>query len=270
MVISSLVPSHFLTNLNLIRIVLPTSVEVVVASSGGVGTTFLLRHLALYKQTNHIFDDDGIKHSPLPPIAFNRNSKFVYIYGNPQTAAISLFRRNFHHLASIKSQKFERTNVSPIPQNMTLQEYADRGIDKFHFRNHFYNWYDKYLSVCPTMFVRYETIFDNVDSLVEFLDLPKDCVDSFPKKKKRASTIAGIPLKTRQQLNLMYGNLSDEFEKLDDVEIRQRTSQKSRAMTYLTSPYLNSIVEQPAIELKLLLRQAQSGMRRFSKTSKSH
>ncbi|MGB5632037.1 MAG: hypothetical protein WBM86_04545, partial [Waterburya sp.] len=53
------------------RILLPGDTDVVVASFGGVGTTFLLKYLAQYRKTNHRFDADGVKHSPLPPISFN-------------------------------------------------------------------------------------------------------------------------------------------------------------------------------------------------------
>lgn len=165
------------------RILLPGDTDVVVASFGGVGTTFLLKYLAQYRKTNHRFDADGVKHSPLPPISFNSNIKFVYVYGNPQLAAISLFRRNFHYRQSQKLQKWGKKSISPIPEEMTLQEYASQGIDKLHFRNHFYNWYEKYLSVHPTMFIRYDTMYDNVELLRDFLNLPKDFVDKFPEKK---------------------------------------------------------------------------------------
>lgn len=256
----SFIPTNFLTNLNLIRIILPGEIKVVIASSGGVGTTFLIRHLAAYTKTNHIYNDDGIKHSPIPPVALNSDTKFVFIFGNPKTAAVSLFRRNFHHLASIKSQKF-KSHIMPIPQEMTLESYTAQGIDKFNFRDNFYNWYDKYLSVCPTLFIRYETLFDNVDALVEFLDLPQDCLTNFPKKKKRASSLEQLPRKIQQQLDQMYGDFNEELRKLNDVELRQRKTPQNLPLKFLKNPYLNALAEQPAVEFKLLIRQAQSYIR---------
>ena len=224
--------------------------ESVIASFGGVGTSFLLSYLAQYKKTNSPIDADGFKHLPVPPVSFNGKTKFVYVYGNPQQAAISLFRRNFHYPQSLKLQRWGKETISPIPQEMTLREYASQGIDKFCFRNHFYNWYDKYLAACPTMFIRYETIFDNVEPLLDFLDLPNSCIDSFPKKKKRASTLEEIPVETLKHLDHIYGDFSDELAKLDDVEIRKRANHRIFSMTYLKSPYRKAF----SIELKLLLK----------------
>ncbi len=237
------------------RILLPRNIEVVIASAGGAGTTFLLSYIAQFKKANHPGDADGLKHSPLPPFSFNRNVKFVYVFGNPQLAAISLFRRNFQHYQSIKLQKWGKRKTSPIPKDMVLHEYASQGIDKFYFRNHFYNWYDKYLAVCPTMFIRYETLFDNVALLLDFLDLPKDCIDSFPRKKTRTSTTEQVPADTIKRLDHMYGDFSDELARLNDVTVRKRKNHKTFSRTHARSPYLNALAEQPAFEAKEFLKK---------------
>ncbi len=237
------------------RIVLPGNTEVVVVSYGGVGTTFLLRYLAQYMKTNDPDDADGFKHLVIPPVSLNPNLKFVYVYGNPQLAAISLFRRNFQHSQSIKLQKWNKKTTSPIPKEMTLQEYASLGVDKFNFRNNFYNWYEKYLSTYPTMFIRYENIFDNVGAIIDFLDLPKECIDSFPKNKNRNSSISDIPAETLKQLEHMYGGFSDELAKLDDIEIRKNTNRGFFVISYLSWPYLKAFFEQSSYESKALLKR---------------
>lgn len=241
--------------MNMGRIVLPGDTEVVVVSYGGVGTTFLLRFLAQYMKTNDPDDSDGFKHSTLPLVSFNPKVKFIYVYGNPQLAATSLFRRSYHHDQSIKLQKWSSHTTSPIPKEMTLQEYASEGIDKFNFSNNFYNWYDKYLSSYPTMFVRYESIFDNIEAILDFLDLPKECIENFPKSKNRSSSIQDIPVETLGQLDNMYGDFSDQLEKLDDVEIRVNENQKTSKIRYLTPPYIRAFVDQLIYELKERLKK---------------
>ena len=226
------------------QIILPKNIDVVVASSGGVGTTFLLTHLAQYKKTNSNEDSDRIKHSPLPPISFNTNAKFVYVYGNPQLATISLFQRGHHHFHSMRLQRWIGKGTSPIPKEMTLHEYALIGTDRFYFKDHFYNWYHKYLATIPTLFIRYETLFDNAEFLLDFLDIPKTSLDSFPPKKERLSSIIDIPVETRKQLDLMYGEFSNELSRLDDVEIRQAGNRKMFSMPYLTKPYIRAITSQ--------------------------
>jgi len=239
------------------RIVLPNRVEVVISSAGGAGTSFLLSYVAQFKRTNSPVDADGLKHSALPPISFNRACKFVYIHGSPQLAAISLFRRRLHHYQSVKLQRRGRGAISPIPREMTLEEYAAQGIDRFHFRRHFFNWYDGYLAARPTMFIRYETLFDNVRPLMEFLELPSDRVASFPTREVRTSTADEIGSKTLEQLNDMYGGFANELAQLNAVEVRQGSGYWSRPGRYFEIPYLNAYAGHGAFEIKgLMLRYA--------------
>jgi|GEM_PF-600208 len=230
------------------RIVLPNKIDIVVVSYGGVGTSFLLDFLAQYKTTNSSRDIDGFKHSPLPPISFNRNVKFVYVYGNPQMAAASLFLRNYAIPHSIKLQRWIDKNTSSIPNGMTLQEYASLGVDRFHFENHFFNWYDKYLPCIPTLFVRYETIFDNIEHILEFVGIPKSGINRFPEKKKRASTKEGIPAETVKYLDDMYGEFSEKLVKLNDIEIRQDGRRSIFSVKYMDTQYRKALAGQVANE----------------------
>lgn len=226
------------------RIILPRDIDVVVTSFGGAGTTFLLKFLSQYKKTNHPYDTDGYKHLPLPPISFNKNIKFVYLYADPQLAVISLFRRKYQHPQSKKLQRWCAQDISPVPEEMSLHKYASMGIDKFHFRNHFYNWYDRYLAH-PTIFLRYETLFDNIEPLIEFLGIPKAYTSAFPTKKSRTSSKGDISSETLKLINRIYGDFSGELAKLNDVEIRIPTRQKRLAMTSLKNPYLKALATQP-------------------------
>jgi hypothetical protein len=228
----------------------------------------LLDYLAHFKKINHPADRDRIKHSPLPPISFNIDAKFVYVYGNPQLATISLFQRGLHHPHSMKLQQWIGKGTSPIPKEMTLQEYASIGSDRLYFKNHFYNWYHKYLATIPTLFIRYETLFDNVEFLLDFLDIPKTSIDSFPQKKERSSSISDIPVETRKQLDVMYGDFSSELSRLDDVEIRQAGNRKMFSMAYLTTPYIRAIAAQFLYYCKGLLRSHSPRIYRMLKNIK--
>ncbi len=236
------------------RVVLPNNIDIVIASFGGVGTTLLIKFLEEYKNTNKHDDSDGLKHSPLPPISFNPNIKFIYVYGSPQMAVASLFRRNFHEAQSKKLQKFLGKDKALIPKGMTLQEYASLGEDRFRFENHFFNWYDKYLTSIPTLFIRYETMFDNVRHLLEFAEIPEGCIDRFPMKEKRHSTKEKVHRETINLLDSMYGDFVDKLEKLNDIEIRQDGTRKIIPIKYLDMAYGRALVEQVPYELKCLLR----------------
>lgn len=234
------------------RIVLPKQIEVVVASFGGVGTTFLLSFLNQYRQTNHPDDLDGFKHSSLPPLSLNSNVRFVYVYGDPQLAAISLFRRKYQYPQSTKLQKWIRNRPSPISGEITLKDYVASGIDKFYFREHFYNWYEKYL-VHPTLFIRYEKLFENVQALTDFLDLPSESRHAFPQKKSRSSKRDEVSSSTLKQLEAMYGSFSEELRQLEDVEVRARPN--LTAVTLAGNPEKKVDTNQSAWNSKTLLKR---------------
>lgn len=201
------------------RALLPDETDLVIVSYGGVGTTFLLDFLGQYKKTNDLWNRDKIKHSPLPPVGFNPNLKFIYVYGSPQMAVASLFRRDYHPSMSRKLQRWYG-NTKPLPLDMTLDEYAAAGVDSFYFERHFFNWYESYLTGIPTLFVRYETLFDNVQSLLEFVGLP-ETIANFPRKTARNSLRDTIPTHTLKALDQMYGEFAVQLKKLSDVEVRQ-------------------------------------------------
>ncbi len=237
------------------RIVLPSNIDIIVVSYGGVGTSFLINFLSKYKITNSSVDSDGFKHLPLPPISFNRKVKFVYIYGNPQMAAVSLFRRKYHFAQSRKLQRWINKDLAPIPLKMTLQEYAALGVDRFLFEEHFFNWYEKYLTGIPTLFVRYENIFDNVSDLLDFAEIPVDAIKKFPQKKKRKSTQDAISQETANLLDKMYGDFAKQLREMNDIEVRQSGTRSVFSPKYLDKPYRNALAKQTAFEAKELLRK---------------
>jgi len=241
------------------RIVLPSDIEIAVASYGGVGTSFVMDYLSRYKKTNSPADSDGFKHLPLPPISANRNVKFVYVYGNPQMAAASLFRRHFHTAQSMKLQRWIDETPTPIPYAMTLQEYASAGVDRFRFERHFRNWYERYLTGIPTLFVRYETIFDNVAALLDFAELPGDSIDGFPKEKQRESRNDAVPAETVKLLDDMYGDFARFLDTLNDVEMRRTGARRVFTMQYLDRPYRKALADQGIYEVKDLLRRHTPG-----------
>lgn len=232
------------------RIVLPNDIDIVVVSYGGVGTTFLLSFLAQYKKTNSPTDKDGFKHSPLPLISFNPSVKFVYVYGNPQMAAASIFRRNYQRPQSKKLQRWIDSSSSPIPKGMTLPEYASLGVDRFHFEKHFFSWYDKYLTGVPTLFVRYESLFDNVERILEFAGIPKSSANSFPEKRKRESMKEQVSAETAKCLDIMYGEFAKKLEKLSDIEIRQDGDRRMFSVKYLDKRYRKALAGQAIHKLK--------------------
>ncbi len=223
-------------------IILPSDVEIVIASYGGAGSTMLISHLSRFRKTNEPGDRDGFKHCALPPVTLRKGFRFIYVYGDPVDSVISLFSRHYHHEHSAKLQRFILPQVRPIPANMSLAEYACQGEDRFYFREHFQNWYDRCL-FHETLFLRYECLHDNIEKLADYLKLPRAFVDEFPARAPRKSTAAMLPATVRKHLELSYRDLSEITAGLDDFEIRSRPGRFNCLKTYGSGAYRNEIRE---------------------------
>lgn len=222
-------------------IILPNDMRLVVSSYGGAASTMLMTHIYRFKNINQAGDRDGLKHSSLPPVTLGKNIRFLYIYGDPVNAVISLFRRNFHHDHSAKLQKRLTRKPNPIPLEMTVDEYACQGEDRFYFKEHFLNWYDKCL-VHPTLFVRYESLYDHLEEIQDFFELPKAFVDEFPEKKERQSVVDSVSKTTLTHLKHTYRDLQAILDELDDVVTVSRPGSMQQLRVYSSSTYRKIIM----------------------------
>jgi len=214
-------------------------IDIYVVLYGGVGTTFLINFLSKYLYTNHPADADGFKHIPLPPIRVKPQARFIYIFGDPIVSAISLFRRNFHYQQSKKLQRFNLIQ-NLINKDENISSYANRGKDKLNIEQHFNNWFQHY-RLYRTLFLRYDSIWDNIGHLIDFLELPEYVINDFPKKRERNSLIDSIDAETYDKLKSMYRNFSAQIEALPNVIIREALETKaSRFRCYLSSQYIKA------------------------------
>jgi len=202
-------------------IVLNKDIEVLIVSAGGVGTTFLMKAIGAYRKINSPDNADGFKHLPLPPLSLNKDLKVIYIYGNPLMACLSLFRRGFQVVQSIKSQQYLEEQFT-IPQDMSLDAYAAIGEEGHYFERHLNNWKDAY-RLYPTLFIRYETLFEQVETIAEYLDLPKDFVEQFPAKQARKSNKAQLNPATLQALEKLYEPTAKAFAQLPDAFQKEKS-----------------------------------------------
>lgn len=252
----------------MLRIVLPRQTEVVVVSFGGVGTSFLLEYLGRHMRTNAAHDEDGFKHSPLPPISMNPDLRFVYLHGDPRVAVVSLFNRCFHHDQSIKMQCWRRGALGPIPRDMTLEQYVADGIDRLYLRDHFLNWYERY-PAGPTMFLRYETLFDHLDALFDFLGMKPENEADMPRKKERETKLSGLDPEILGRLDAMYAELTSDLSRLADVELRHPGPRKRISMQHFSPPYLKALSDHACTRLKGVFRGLAPGAYERLKSSRA-
>lgn len=61
-----------------------------VISTGGAGTTFLMKHLSQFLQINDTFDRDRLKHLPRLPTGWLENRRILYVYAKPSEVFLSI------------------------------------------------------------------------------------------------------------------------------------------------------------------------------------
>jgi hypothetical protein len=204
-----------INNSGMTRYILDSSVQVLVASYGGVGTTFLSEEIGRYCRVNDPRDMDGYKHCPVPPLRGSKNLKVIYVVGDPILAAASLFRRGFHADQAGKLQYSKLRRRFPN-RNLALEDYAKAGLDLFLFDEHFEAWTKDYVFY-PTLVLKYESIYESLAQIGEFLSLPPEFVSDFPPPKERGSSLDKIAQENLENLQKMYGSLQDKINSLPNV-----------------------------------------------------
>lgn len=198
---------------------IPRNIEFAVASGGGVATSMLGEFLSRRHCVNTPSDEDGFKHMPVPPVSLNPDFRWVFVFGCPVAATVSLFRRGYHSLQSRKLQRGYRP-YRPIPLTMTLDAYADQGADLFFFERQFLNFSERHL-LHPTLFLRYDAIWDHLDTLREFLGLSREEIAEFPPRIARKSDELVVPAETIEKLSAIYRPFVERLRKLPECFVRE-------------------------------------------------
>ena len=193
------------------------NLETIVCSPGGVGTTFFIKFVAHYKSVNDYQDIDGIKHLDRPPLVINNSLKAIYIYGNPFNIVLSLFRRKFHARQSYKLLRYYK-HIEPIQPTCTLIEYLRKDIDKFQLSNHFHYWSQASVNY-PIMLIKYETLWQHLPEIFEYLEIPSSEIAKFPTQQSRQSDWDNLTEEEKSLLSQMYGELHQEIHQFEDIKI---------------------------------------------------
>lgn len=87
-----------------LRLIGSINLDILVVSPGGVATTSLLEEIAQFcgLAANDPYDRDCLKHQLKPPKRLSKNTRVLYIFGNPVQVAGSLERRGYLHSQASK------------------------------------------------------------------------------------------------------------------------------------------------------------------------
>jgi len=153
------------------------------------------------------------KHSLYPP-QFSFISKGIFIIGNPELAILSIFRR--------KLDVIHGKNKGLPVSKFTISEYIDNGCDVYRTLEHMKNW-NECETQYPILRVKQESMFENRETILSFLEIDEDPDKVFPKKKKRRSSLSMIEDLGQGYLGKFQSILSpatEYFNSLPNIEIR--------------------------------------------------
>jgi hypothetical protein len=175
----------------------PRTLDWWIVSHGGVATTTILEFLKAHGNVNDPADRDGLKHLVRPPTGVRPRGAFIYVYGDPVLAVISLYVRGY---AGLQARKNGHVSIRPIPRS--VDDYASQGFDALRLTRHLQSWL---LAPArwPVVFVDSRRLWDNSTTLLMMLGLDKREL-TFPEKRGRRSDECALSERTRHSLTRLY------------------------------------------------------------------
>ncbi len=164
----------------------PYRFKYLVASFGGSCTSMFIRFLnpQYSTVTNRMYYHLELKHVRTAPTNLKHNFKAVYLFGNPMNVVLSIFRRNLQevHFRNIFGNSKRYTPLS-------FDEFIRNGKDIFDLEGHFDNWTkstrkERHYSI---LLLKSETMWKHLPQIFDFLEIPRDRINKFPKFEKRNS-----------------------------------------------------------------------------------
>ena len=104
----------------------------------------------------------------------------------------------------------------------SLEAYLRSDFGALPLHQQFHNWRTQ-PTLHPILFVRASTIWDHLDTLQSFLDLPEESIKEFPHETERISKLKNLGLPAQEKLEQLYGDFAEEIRRMPDVDIRPVT-----------------------------------------------
>jgi hypothetical protein len=148
-----------------------------VISTGGAGTTFLIKHLVQFVPVNDPFDGDRVKHLPHLPEGWLENRRILYVYAAPADVFRSIRRRGWvkMHAGELGCLACQFT-WGRLRQRL-FERAVHKQIDAFHaYRSE------------NVMLLAYDDIWSRVDEIAAFFGIEDERFKAeFPLRRPRKS-----------------------------------------------------------------------------------
>jgi len=187
------------------------SYSLIVPSLGRCGSTLLFKALLAYFKNGFFIqnmEDVKFKKSYVykthcyAPDKVGKNIKAVFLFGNPFNTVLSAHDRRVNikaHYKHFETDYSQRSN------------YEDK--DTLNLEKHFDSWVKK--QTFPLLIVRYETLYDNIEIISNFLNINLQ----LPCYRTRKVNWEVLNKNKKQKIMNTYGNLYKKINNCPDIKI---------------------------------------------------
>jgi hypothetical protein len=162
-------------------------VDVWLCSTGGAGSNLLKDYLQEYINVKSPYSAALLTHHQEPVNVEKKGFKAIYLHADP-----------FSILKSVKRRNLIERNIMKLNNSRSFGS-SDKVLLESVFKR-FENWTNKKVNY-PILCVKYEALYESLDELSKFLNVP---FDNFPAKKDRISNNIEIDEKLYDQFSEQY------------------------------------------------------------------
>ena len=193
-----------------------TKKTIVIAGMGRCGSTLLFKSVggSWEKSIREIFVRD-LREEDIQPGRILKTHDFAPEFLPPYVKVVYLFGDPFEIVLSSwdkMKQKDITQHVIHMHGAVERQEHMF-SEDVFRLEENFHSWHREHSY--PVLTVRYETMWQNLDSIRDFIGKPV----SLPSYKKRWNYLEGMTKSELTSLRKTYGRLKDKVTTAPDVTI---------------------------------------------------
>ena len=160
---------------------------------------------AFLKKENS-FDRTDINEGPI--------ERAVFLYDNPYSMVLSLFRRNIAmgHTIAV-------TGKRPNHKNQ-LSHFLDEGVDTFGMIEQFENWTNpKNNKGYPRLLINFNYMWDNLELLFGFMGIDPVHKKTFMRKRERINRMSALSQNDKKRIRSIYQSLDDKMKALPGAMI---------------------------------------------------
>jgi hypothetical protein len=217
--------------------------QFIVASYGGVASKTLIRGLLNHPARTVKFTlvPRHHTHQRCPGLYLPSAKKVIYLYGDPAHSIGSFFRRNLTPSSVVEPDDshpgfvgFARAHCKHlggdyqrISEGYSFEEFLSSPDDPFGLEDHFHRWTEARVPY-PILLVRYETLWDHLEEVYEFVGLSRAEAETFPAYKRtyverHSECDEAGGKRTTARLRAKYARLIADIEKLPPISVLPAT-----------------------------------------------